>query len=194
MSDDDDRGRRTCPVDPEVARRRRQPKRPKLTLRGRHRRAHTERDELASTAQRVAGRLRELPQADAARADDGRSAADGRLVETLLPVLDELRARGRAASRARRRRRQGAQGRRARAIRRARRACWRRTASSAIAAIGEPFDPNEHEAVAQDDGDGEPVVGDVLRTGYRLKGRVLRPAMVKVVPYVESRRTRVTEA
>ena len=25
----------------------------------------------------------------------------------------------------------------------------------------------------QDDGDGEPVVGDVLRTGWKLKGRVL---------------------
>ena len=32
----------------------------------------------------------------------------------------------------------------------------------------------------QDDGDGEPRVGDVLRTGYSLNGRVLRPAMVKV--------------
>jgi molecular chaperone GrpE len=50
-----------------------------------------------------------------------------------------------------------------------------------IRALGAPFDPNEHEAVMHDDGDGEPVVGDVLRTGWRLKGRVLRPAMVKVV-------------
>jgi molecular chaperone GrpE len=49
-----------------------------------------------------------------------------------------------------------------------------------IDAKGAPFDPNEHEAVLQDDGDGEPVVGDVLRTGWTLKGRVLRPAMVKV--------------
>jgi molecular chaperone GrpE len=46
---------------------------------------------------------------------------------------------------------------------------------------GAAFDPNEHEAVMQDDGDGDPVVGDVLRTGWKLKGRVLRPAMVKVV-------------
>jgi molecular chaperone GrpE len=45
---------------------------------------------------------------------------------------------------------------------------------------GAEFDPNEHEAVMQDDGDGEPRVGEVLRTGYRLKGRVLRPAMVRV--------------
>ena len=49
-----------------------------------------------------------------------------------------------------------------------------------IAAEGESFDPNVHEAVMQDDGAGEPRVGDVLRTGWKLKGRVLRPAMVKV--------------
>jgi molecular chaperone GrpE len=49
-----------------------------------------------------------------------------------------------------------------------------------IEANGAPFDPNEHEAVMQDDGDGEPHVDDVLRTGWKLKGRVLRPAMVKV--------------
>jgi molecular chaperone GrpE len=50
-----------------------------------------------------------------------------------------------------------------------------------IESRGEAFDPNEHEAVMQDDGDGDPIVGDVLRTGWKLKGRVLRPAMVKVV-------------
>ena len=49
-----------------------------------------------------------------------------------------------------------------------------------IDALGALFDPNEHEAVMQDDGDGEPHVGGVLRTGWKLKGRVLRPAMVKV--------------
>ena len=49
-----------------------------------------------------------------------------------------------------------------------------------VDALGAPFDPNEHEAVMQDDGDGEPHVGDVLRAGWKLKGRVLRPAMVKV--------------
>ena len=50
-----------------------------------------------------------------------------------------------------------------------------------IDAQGTPFDPNEHDAVMHDDeGDGEPHVADVLRTGWKLKGRVLRPAMVKV--------------
>ena len=65
-------------------------------------------------------------------------------------------------------------------LRRARSACSRRRGLERIDADGEPFDPNEHEAVMQEDGDGEPVVGDVLRTGYTLKGTVLRPAMVKV--------------
>ena len=49
-----------------------------------------------------------------------------------------------------------------------------------IDALDAPFDPNEHEAVLQDDGEGEPHVGAVLRTGWKLSGRVLRPAMVKV--------------
>lgn len=49
-----------------------------------------------------------------------------------------------------------------------------------IDASGAPFDPEEHEAVMHDDGEGEAVVELVLRTGYRLKTRVLRPAMVKV--------------
>jgi molecular chaperone GrpE len=50
-----------------------------------------------------------------------------------------------------------------------------------IEAVGKPFDPEEHEAVMHvENEDGEPGVRDVVRTGYRLKGRVLRPAMVKV--------------
>jgi molecular chaperone GrpE len=48
-------------------------------------------------------------------------------------------------------------------------------------AQGEPFDPESHEALMQSgDGDGDPVVADVLRPGYTLKGRVLRPAGVRV--------------
>ncbi len=47
---------------------------------------------------------------------------------------------------------------------------------------GREFDPNEADAVAHDDADsdGVQVVSAVLRPGYRWKGRVLRPAMVKV--------------
>ncbi|HZB01849.1 MAG TPA: nucleotide exchange factor GrpE [Actinomycetota bacterium] len=50
-----------------------------------------------------------------------------------------------------------------------------------IEAQGKPFDPEQHEALMQSgDGDGDPVVADVLRPGYTLKGRVLRPAGVRV--------------
>ncbi len=47
---------------------------------------------------------------------------------------------------------------------------------------GETFDPNRHDAVMTEEGDGEGdhVVAEVLRTGYVWNGRVLRPAMVKV--------------
>jgi molecular chaperone GrpE len=48
-------------------------------------------------------------------------------------------------------------------------------------AQGKPFDPEQHEALLQSgEGDGDPVVADVLRPGYTLKGRVLRPAGVRV--------------
>ena len=45
----------------------------------------------------------------------------------------------------------------------------------------QPFDPNLADAVLHEPGDGgEPVVAEVLRSGYLWKGKVLRAAMVKV--------------
>jgi molecular chaperone GrpE len=48
---------------------------------------------------------------------------------------------------------------------------------------GKPFDPSVAEAVAHEPGSDDvfdgPVVVETLRTGYRWKGRVLRPAMVR---------------
>jgi molecular chaperone GrpE len=47
---------------------------------------------------------------------------------------------------------------------------------------GEPFDPTRHDAVMHEPGEdgAEPVVSETMRAGYAWKGRVLRPAMVKV--------------
>jgi molecular chaperone GrpE len=45
---------------------------------------------------------------------------------------------------------------------------------------GEPFDPTQHDAVMHEEGDGGPTVVEVFRAGWRWKGKVLRPAMVKV--------------
>lgn len=44
-----------------------------------------------------------------------------------------------------------------------------------------PFDPNEHDAVAHEPGEGgEVTVAETLRAGYWWNGRLLRPAMVRV--------------
>jgi molecular chaperone GrpE len=46
---------------------------------------------------------------------------------------------------------------------------------------GAAFDPTEAEAVLHEPGEGgEQVVAEVMRPGYRWRGQVLRPAMVKV--------------
>ena len=51
-----------------------------------------------------------------------------------------------------------------------------------IDTAGGPFDPTHHDAVAHDpgEGDGGQEVAEVMRAGYRWRGRVLRPAMVRV--------------
>ena len=51
-----------------------------------------------------------------------------------------------------------------------------------IEAEGKPFDPERHEAViAVEQEDAEPgTILDIVRAGYELGGKVLRPAMVKV--------------
>lgn len=47
--------------------------------------------------------------------------------------------------------------------------------------VDDAFDPNEHDAVAHEPGDGgEASVAETLRAGYRWNGRLLRPAMVRV--------------
>ncbi|HEX5822947.1 MAG TPA: nucleotide exchange factor GrpE [Candidatus Limnocylindrales bacterium] len=47
---------------------------------------------------------------------------------------------------------------------------------------GKPFDPREHEAIATVPGTGRPEgeIVDVVRRGYKLRDRVLRPALVAV--------------
>ncbi|MGH3640549.1 MAG: nucleotide exchange factor GrpE [Mycobacterium sp.] len=59
---------------------------------------------------------------------------------------------------------------------------------------GDPFDPSLHEAV-QNEGDGtNPVIGTVMRQGYRLgEGPVLRHAMVGVVDAISDTTPDTTE-
>lgn len=66
-----------------------------------------------------------------------------------------------------------------------------------IEAKGQPFDPNQHEAVIQQDADDVPdqTVLEEFRKGYQLNGRVLRHAMVKVAnnPTMPAAPTQQTE-
>ncbi len=101
-------------------------------------------------------------------------AAKG-LLEGLLPVLDSFELALGALGDAEEKVRKGVELVYAELL-----AVLERAGLERMDAEGQPFDPNEHEAVMHEDGDGPEIVADVMRTGYRLKGRVIRPAMVKV--------------
>jgi molecular chaperone GrpE len=53
---------------------------------------------------------------------------------------------------------------------------------STIPAVGEKFDPSQHEAIAREETDDheEGTVVEEMQPGYRLHNRVLRPTLVKV--------------
>lgn len=114
------------------------------------------------------------------RAADERAAADkARFIASLLPVMDDLHRAIQAAD-------EGAD-------REAITEGVRRIASSfensltnasvePVPSVGEPFDPELHEAVDTADVDSE-MVGQVLQEysrGFRIGDRLLRPARVKV--------------
>lgn len=53
-----------------------------------------------------------------------------------------------------------------------------------IKTVGEPFDPELHEAVTMDNSldsqDGEEIVSEELQSGYKMQNQVIRHAMVRV--------------
>ena len=134
-----------------------------------------ERDELRGTAQRIQAdfeNYRKRVARDQAALTD---RATERVIESILPALDAFEMAVVSLGDADEQVRKGVElavGALSSAL--------ERHGLARIADLDVPFDPNQHEAVMQDDGDGEPRVGDVLRTGYALNGRVVRPAMVKV--------------
>jgi len=102
--------------------------------------------------------------------EEQRGRATEALVEKLLPVLDTTDlALAHGA------------GEDAKHIGAALAGALEREGLERIDPIGGPFDPTLHDAVAHEPGDGgEQEVVEVMRAGYLWKGRVLRPAMVKV--------------
>jgi molecular chaperone GrpE len=100
------------------------------------------------------------------------SRASARLIERLLPVLDNL---DRALA-------HEDQGDGLKLIHRELMDVLAAEGLEEIPALGERFDPHLHEAVEshEDREVSGPVCSVVHRSGYKLKGKVLRPAMVGV--------------
>lgn len=128
-----------------------------------------QRDEYLATAQRLQADFDNFRKRSATDAAARVEAGLGRLADALLPVLDACDA---AAL-------QGEES--VGAIRNQLITVLEREGLESIASTGAPFDPNLHEAVLHEAGDGgEPTVAEELRKGYAWKGKVLRAAMVKV--------------
>jgi molecular chaperone GrpE len=107
-------------------------------------------------------------------------SAEGRLIADLLPVVDDL-DRAIAGLPAELRGMTWVEG--ILLIERKMRAMLEMHGVTPIEALGQEFDPHQHEAVLRDGEPGEAttVVGE-LQKGYRLHDRVLRPSLVKVGP------------
>lgn len=132
-----------------------------------------ERDEFKDIALRVQADFENYRKRAATQLADEVDRASGRIVESLLPVLDACEA---AVS-------HGVTG--VEQVWSALFSAVQKHGLEALDLAGKPFDPALAEAVMHEEGDAadsaaEPMVVEVLRTGYRWKGRVLRAAMVKV--------------
>lgn len=134
-----------------------------------------ERDAYLADLQRVTAEFANFRRQTIRRNTELVAQAAARLAEALLPVLDACEAAVR----------QGVEG--MEPVRSQLVGVLAGQGLEVIDGTDEPFDPNRHEAVmtAGPDEDSpadpaEPAVVEILRTGYAWKGRVLRPAMVKV--------------
>ena len=128
-----------------------------------------ERDEFKDIALRVQADFENYRKRAASQMGDELDRALGKLVEQLLPVLDACEA---AVA-------HGVEG--VEQVWSSLIGALQKQGLEALDLSGKPFDPALADAVLHEEGDGsEPIVLEVLRTGYRWKGRVLRAAMVKV--------------
>jgi len=128
-----------------------------------------ERDTYLDDTRRLAAEFANFRRQTDKRHSEMEERAGSRIAEQLLPVLDACdgaRAHGRTD---------------VEPVHHMLVASLEKLGLSVLSPIDQPFDPNCHEAVMHEDGDGTgPTVAEVLRTGYLWHGRVLRPALVKV--------------
>lgn len=127
-----------------------------------------ERDDYLDQLQRAKAEFANARRRSDERAAQQKVQAAASLVEKLLPVLDSCEI---------------ALGQGIEEIRPIHDALFEVLSSQGLQrleAVNEPFDPELHEAVMYEEGEGEQIVIETLRTGYRWNDRVLRAAMVKV--------------
>ena len=129
-----------------------------------------ERDSFKDIALRLQADFENYRKRVAAQQIDEVDRATGKIAEAILPVLDACEA---AFA-------HGVEG--VESIWSALIGVLQKQGLEALDLANQPFDPGVADAVLHEPGDDSepPVVAEVLRTGYRWKGRVLRPAMVKV--------------
>jgi molecular chaperone GrpE len=130
-----------------------------------------ERDELKDMALRLQADFENFRKRVASQLVDDVDRATAKVVESILPVLDACEA---AAA-------HGVQG--IESVWSALLGALQKQGLEALDLADKPFDPATAEAVVHEPSAGEstgPVVVEVMRTGYRWKGRVVRAAMVKV--------------
>jgi len=127
---------------------------------------------------RAAADLENLRKRQKREIDDAKLEAKGRVLKEMLPVVDNLeRAIEHATSQA------GTnpivEG--VQLVLRQFLTAFERLEVTSIDAAGQPFDPNLHEAISQQDSDAPPgTVVQVLQRGYKASDRLLRPALVVV--------------
>jgi molecular chaperone GrpE len=130
--------------------------------------ALVERDEWMDRAQRIAADFENFRRRHATQRADDIDRATGRLAEALLPVLDACEA---------------AFLQHPAEIEPLFNLMLSELKKQGLESMNlheQPFDPHLADAVLHEPGEGEPVVSEVLRSGYTWNGKVLRPAMVKV--------------
>ena len=107
--------------------------------------------------------------------DDARADAKTRVLKEILPVVDNL-------ERAMQHEGDGSavlEG--IKLVHRQFQTALERVDVTALDAMGQPFDPNLHEAIGQEESDAAPgTIVKVLQTGYKLGDRLLRPSLVVV--------------
>jgi molecular chaperone GrpE len=138
-----------------------------------------QRDDYLALAQRTQADFENFRKRASREKAEAGDRGMGRLAKELLPALDHLELALRATEE-----HEGAEDvvKGFRLVHEELLGALERVGIQAFSPHGEPFDPNEHEAMAQQPAeDAEPgTVIEVYQRGYRLNGQVLRPARVVV--------------